>query len=336
MRMVKGGVAHVASVIENDLIDRETNLYKSHVSGLSDLVASALSTRSANTAEWNAVLPRKKCSEKSKERYISRILSNRLICHIKVMQGFISELLEMYGEQKQTVIFMLDQSKICDGFECLMLSLRLSERAIPVAWRVISTKGAIGFNIQKSLLENVAKMVPENISILLTADRFYGTSSLIEWCQKKCWNYRIRLKSNLIFQHEGGEITGADAVRMGVSALKNAFFNQTKITTNIGILWEKGHDEPWIIAMNVNPSKYRTLDYAMRWGIECMFSDFKSRGFSITKTQLKHADRIERLILVLTIALFWAVSTGMKPRYNKTKLSKKNFIDQKLPYLKGD
>ena len=149
MRMVKGGVAHVASVIENDLIDRETNLYKSHVSGLSDLVASALSTRSANTAEWNAVLPRKKCSEKSKERYISRILSNRLICHIKVMQGFISELLEMYGEQKQTVIFMLDQSKICDGFECLMLSLRLSERAIPVAWRVISTKGAIGFNIQK-------------------------------------------------------------------------------------------------------------------------------------------------------------------------------------------
>jgi len=41
----------------------------------------------------------------------------------------------------------------------------------------------------------------------------------------------------------------------------------------------------------------------MRWGIEPIFSDFKSRGFSITKTQLKHEDRIEKLILVLTIAL---------------------------------
>ena len=51
----------------------------------------------------------------------------------------------------------------------------------------------------------------------------------------------------------------------------------------------------------------------MRWGIECMFSDFKSRGFGITKTQLQHADRIERLILVLTIALYWAVATGMQP-----------------------
>ena len=58
--------------------------------------------------------------------------------------------------------------------------------------------------------------------------------------------------------------------------------------------------------------------------IECMFSDFKSRGFSITKTKLKHVDRIERLILVLTIALYWAVSTGMQPRSNQSNYTKKN------------
>ena len=42
-----------------------------------------------------------------------------------------------------------------------------------------------------------------------------------------------------------------------------------------------------------------------------MFSDFKSRGFGITKTQLQHAERIERLILVLTVALDWAASPGL-------------------------
>jgi hypothetical protein len=52
----------------------------------------------------------------------------------------------------------------------------------------------------------------------------------------------------------------------------------------------------------------------MRWGIEPLFSDFKSRGFGITKTQWRHPDRIERLILVLTIALYWAASTGMQPK----------------------
>lgn len=58
-----------------------------------------------------------------------------------------------------------------------------------------------------------------------------------------------------------------------------------------------------------------------------MFSDFKSRGFSITKTNLKHRDRIERLILILAIALYWAVSTDMQPKNDKTKATKKNSID---------
>lgn len=86
------------------------------------------------------------------------------------------------------------------------------------------------------------------------------------------------------------------------------------VTTHIGILHEEGHKEPWIIAMSEPPSKGRVLDYGMRWGIEPMFSDFKSEGFGIIKTQLQHADRIERLILVLTIALCWAASPEMQPR----------------------
>ncbi|MDR1235675.1 MAG: hypothetical protein LBJ96_01575, partial [Holosporaceae bacterium] len=74
------------------------------------------------------------------------------------------------------------------------------------------------------------------------------------------------------------------------------------------------HPEPWIVAMDCDPSKYRILDYGMRWGIECMFSDFKSRGFAITDTHVRKTDRLEKLILILTIALYWAVSIGMTPK----------------------
>jgi hypothetical protein len=56
------------------------------------------------------------------------------------------------------------------------------------------------------------------------------------------------------------------------------------------------------------PGYLRTLEYADRWGIEPMFSDFKSRGFGIEDTQLRYADRLDRLILVM--ALYVAVSTG--------------------------
>ena len=76
--------------------------------------------------------------------------------------------------------------------------------------------------------------------------------------------------------------------------------------------------------MDCKPTKYKTLDYGMRWGIESLFSDLKSRGFGITKTQLKHTDRIERLMLVLAIATYWAVSTGMKTDHNQRVYTKKN------------
>lgn len=326
MRILSGGVAHVASVIEEDLAGRETGLQKPHISGMADICASVLATRSANTAEWSSVVPREHCDEKSRERYISRFLANKLISPIAVINGFIPELIKISGSQGQTAILMMDQSKISDGFECLMISLRVGERAIPVAWRVVATCGPIGFDIQEGLLNDVIKMIPVDITILLAADRFYGTSSLINLCKKQGWQYRIRLKGNLILQHEGGEITTGQASKMHMTSIENATLNETGVATNIGILHEPGHKEPWIIAMDCKPSKCKTLDYGMRWGIEPMFSDFKSRGFGITKTQLKQADRIERLILVLTIALYWAVSTGMKPKI-KTRYTKKKFTD---------
>lgn len=98
-----------------------------------------------------------------------------------------------------------------------------------------------------------------------------------------------------------------------MTQLENATFNNTNVKTHIAILHEAGHPKPWIIAMDCLPSKYKILDYSMRWGIKCLFSDFKSRGFSITKTHLVHPDRIERLTFVLTIAPYWAVSTGIQP-----------------------
>lgn len=323
MRLFSGGVSHISASVEDDFLDRSTGLRKQHLEGLADLVGCALTCRSANTGEWQAVLPRQTGDEKSKERYISRVLSNSLIDPIAVMEGFVPEIAELAGSCGKSIVLMMDQSKISDGFECLMVSLRVGERAIPVAWKVKEVTGNIGFVDQKPLLDKVFAMIPTDIGVMLAADRFYGTASLIRWCQQHGWNYRIRLKDNLILNHEGGEITTGDAAKAKMSALLDATLNETGVKTHIGILHEKGHKEPWIIAMNDTPSKGRVLDYGMRWGIEPMFSDFKSRGFGITQTKLQHADRIERLILVLAIALYWAVSTGMMPSEKPPNITEK-------------
>lgn len=324
MRKKNGGVWHLAQVIADDLEDRETGLSKPQRYGLADIAASVLTCRSVNTSELANILPRlvKSCEESY--RYINRWLSNSRIKPARVMKGFIPELLTTLTSNGQVAILMLDQSQVGKGFECLMVSLRLGERAIPVAWRVKKTAGEMGYDEQEPLLKAVYDLIPEGIKVMVAADRFYGTAALISLCQSFGWQYRIRLKGNLnLFHQEGWVITPQEAHKLGLKEIKEVQLGEKGPMINVGILQEPGHPEPWFIAMDGKPCAYRILDYGMRWGIEALFSDLKTRGFSITKTQLRHVDRIERLLLVLTIAFYWAFSTGMAPPAHQPKSKKK-------------
>ncbi len=132
---------------------------------------------------------------------------------------------------------------------------------------------------------------------------FYGTADLISWCQDQ--DYRLRLKGNLgVF--DGAVKTGACAGEK-LFSLEDVDLTGKRARTHIGIIQDPGHAEPWIIA--IPPSYLGTLEYGQRWGIEPMFSDFKSRGFGVADTQIRYADRLDRLLLVM--ALYWAVSTGL-------------------------
>src|SRR5215211_6522780 len=82
--------------------------------------------------------------------------------------------------------------------------------------------------------------------------------------------------------------------------------------THVAMVQEEGQAEPWIIAMSDRPTPGRARDYGLRWGIEAMFSDFKTRGCNREASQIERTDRLDRLVLVLALALYWAVSTGLR------------------------
>src|SRR3712207_18096 len=66
-----------------------------------------------------------------------------------------------------------------------------------------------------------------------------------------------------------------------------------------------------MIALSQTPSVHAAFAYGLRWVIEALFSNFKSRGFGLEDSQIRLPGRLDRLILVMALALFWAVSTGM-------------------------
>lgn len=122
---------------------------------------------------------------------------------------------------------------------------------------------------------------------------------------------RLGLKQDLLVFEDGGETTLAACFADGEHLLSGVELTEKRVTTNIAMVHEPGHPEPWIIALSEAPTVHRAFDYGLRWGIEAMFSDFKSRGFGLEDSHLQRPDRMARLIMVMALALFWAVSTGM-------------------------
>lgn len=183
MRKSTGGIWHLAEIIADDLEGRDTDLSKPQRYGLADIAASVLTCRSVNTSELANILPRNVKSSEASYRYINRWLSNPKIKPIEVMKGFIPELLYALTSNDQVAILMLDQSQIGNGFECLMVSLRFGDRAMPVAWTVKKTQGEMGFDEQGPLLKKAYGLIPKGIKVMLAADRFYGTAALISLCQ---------------------------------------------------------------------------------------------------------------------------------------------------------
>ena len=297
--------------IDQDFKARLPGYHKSRREGLATLAGVMLETRSANLMELAAALPRDIGAADHRYQYIERQLKNQEIGADAVIKSYALQVIERLALRGQTIILQMDQSHINDTNEVLMVSVRLRKRAVPVAWRVRSTQGNIGFGVQKELLDSVLAWLPQDVSVMLAADRFYGTAQLIGWCQKARWSYRIRLKGNLTLAHEGGELTTGDVAARLPKGVTGAELYGSGVVSNIGVLHETGHKEAWIIAMDAKPSRYTVLDYGMRWGIENMFSDFKSRGFGLMQSHIKKPERLERLILIMSIALYWAISCGM-------------------------
>lgn len=330
-----GSIEHLSDAIAKEFLQRLPTQRKTQREALSLLVATMLEVRSPNTNDLAAAFPVETERLDMRQQRISRILQNKHISYLDVMEPFAKEVLALFTG---TLVLCIDQSHIADDFELLMVSLYWEGRSIPLIWSVHDTKGNVGFEGQKPLLDRLLSWLPGGVPVVLMGDRFYGSVELIGYCREKQWDYRLRLKQNFLVTIDGKEKHLSELSQQKEGNWENVELTAQKITTNLGLIYEEGHPEPWFIAMSAKPSFYKTLDYSMRWGIESLFSDFKTRGFALEDTKLQHPDRIERLILIMALSVFFAVSTGMWDREkNPTPPEKKSNLpkntgDLLLPY----
>jgi hypothetical protein len=304
------------------------------VKKLAPTVAAVIQTQTANTAAWAAVLPIETERADMRLQWIARLLANPLLDSRRVMEPYARHRLGEAAANGQTIVLSMDQTDLGDRFAILMVSVRVGDRALPLLWSVEAGAANLGFEAQRALLESIAGWLPRQAAVLLAADRFYPSAPLLEWLQARGWGYRLRLKGNHVVDVERPDIACTADLARGVSQRYEAGARlfERGVVTNIGVLHETGHPEPWIVAMDCPPNAAAVRDYGLRWGIEPMFSDFKSRGFGLEEAQLRYAERVDHLVLIMTLAMYWCVETGCCDAMDSpTPLEKNRRADRPRP-----
>ncbi len=173
-KRIMNGITEIAESISSELKRRLPKQRKTQRTKLALLVSTMLEVRSANLMDLAAGLPRDADRTDMRYQWIVRLLGNPLVVSDAIMEPFAREVLERTAGDGGSLGLILDQSKVSDRHQVLMLALRWGERALPLAWRVEETDGAIGFDTQKALLEAVVPWIPAPARVRLLGDRFYA------------------------------------------------------------------------------------------------------------------------------------------------------------------
>src|SRR3954452_13188081 len=317
------GIKEIAESVSSELKHRLPKQRKTQRTKLALLVSTMLEVRSANLMDFAAALPRDADGTDMRYQWIIRLLGNPLVISDAVMEPFAREVLERAAAE-------LDPGPIQDVGPPPGADARGAlGRAGPAAG--LAGRGDRG----RDRVRHPAGAARGGRPLAAGTGRGPAAGRPLLWHRRPdrlvpAARHRLRLKGNLAVVDATGRTTTGQCARDRVYYLEDVELTGRRARTPIGIIHDPGHAEPWIIAMSEKPGYLRTLEYSARWGIEPMFADFKSRGFGIEDTQLRYADRLDRLILVMALALYVAVSTGQWDAVHHPTPSEKKLGRQSL------
>jgi hypothetical protein len=213
-----------------------------------------------------------------------------------------------------SVVLAIDGSEVGRGCLTLMVSVIYKGRALPLGWIVVKgNKGHFPEEAHVSLVEQVAKLVPEGTDVILLGDGEFDGITLQETVGKKGWNYVCRTAKNTVLTDEGDEFNFQDlGITPGdiISIPDVGFTREAYGPVHTIAWWAKGNKSPIFLVTNMELAEEACYWYKKRFRIETFFSDKKSRGFNLHKSHLDKPERLATLMIATCLAYIWMVYLG--------------------------
>lgn len=203
----------------------------------------------------------------------------------------------------------------------LMVSLRIGDISVPLAWKMLGKNGNSSQAERIILMKKVLRLIPADKIDAILCDREFIGQEWFGWLQENNVKFVIRLRSNK-------KITVYDA--------KNRREFRCKVGELFAKLPRECSSRKFIIKLEEKDEVFLTLQarrnsdgkllavvsslekgraivklYRKRWGVEMIFAHMKSRGLNIEDANLRSQDRMGLLVMLVAIAYICIIRRAM-------------------------
>jgi hypothetical protein len=284
-----------------------------HLKPLAWMIVGLMQSGTIGLTTWVPYIRSRAVYAQSTVRRFARWLENDRI-DVRALYGPLMQ--QALAEWGNHVLYLaLDTTMLWDTYCVVRVSLVYRGRAVPVVWTVLAhSSSSVAYEVYKGLLDQVAELLPGRYTVVLTADRGFADTHLMQHLTGLGWHWRIRLKGSFWIYRDGKRRCKVN--RLHLTEDKALFWHHVYITKQrygpVHLAMARGHDgkEAWLVVSDEPTTVKSFEEYGLRFDIEENFLDDKSNGFQLEASLIRSAAALERLCLVLAITTLYLVAQG--------------------------
>lgn len=333
------------------ILSQQLTWHKSRIDFFARIILALFVCRTVSLSEL-AIAMDSKANSDSRNRRIRRFLANFIIDYDAIAKWLFS----LFFAPDTKVYLAIDRTNWFFGkakINIFMLSVCYEGIAIPLFWTLLPKAGSSTANEQIALVNRFVKVFGTKQIQALLADREFPNNAFIAWLQRSRIPFYMRIKQNTLTYINGRQFKSCEQLFSHISPYQQEVFGMSLTIFNQLLFLAASKNERgelMIVVTNANP-KIAIAAYLRRWEIESLFQSLKGRGFKFENTHITNLERIEKLIVIMSVALAWAHKIGewrskIKPILLKNKITQKrpqysyfryglDFISDKLTSFRG-
>jgi hypothetical protein len=286
---------------------RRNSHQEQHLNTLALLICGIVGAQHVQFAQVADHVPIRGCKNESLIGRFRRWVKHEAITPEAMWLPFARAVLGGLAPAPLTMV--LDGTVAGRGCVVLMASVLYHGRAIPLLWTVVKgKKGHLPEAIHCALIRRLQEIIPADASVVLLGDGEFDGIELQTSIRAAGWDYVCRTASNItLYAHERVfAVDDLPLVRGQSVAIANVEMTLARYgpVQVIGV-WDAEQDAPIYLITCLADADQAVEQYRLRFRIECMFANHKSRGFHIHKSHLANPARLARLLIATSLAYLW-------------------------------